>query len=178
MHSENEAEFVCVGASGISEARPSATEKTERTKGVLRSLVCHSPPAITVSSAHEELIKNKSKLGGNRSESEDPWHGEMASILLMLQESMQKNDSPLLKRLALVMETSALSRTQLMQMLSELSDTEKSALAVTLVSAFRSNCQSRKEQQRETATDGELCAHTEERLEHNTHTIRELSRGS
>lgn len=158
--------FVSVGASGISEAGLSTKEKTERTKRVLLSLVCLSTPAKAVSSAHEELmITNNSKLlsesAAYSGESEDYWHGEMASILRMLRES-----SPHLERLASLMETSVLSRTQLMWMLSELSDTEKSALMVTPVSAFDSNHQSRKEQQQGT-----------ERLEPGTHTHRELGRG-
>ncbi|XP_026793285.3 BTB/POZ domain-containing protein KCTD19 isoform X1 [Pangasianodon hypophthalmus] len=188
-HSENETACVSVGASAITEVRPAATEKTERTEEIsLTSLICRSPPATAISSsscAHEELmIKKSSKLlpastacSGSKGVSEDFWNREMASILHMLRESRQKEDSPLLERLALLMETSRLSRTELMQILSELSDTEKSALTVTLVTAFYSNWQSCREQQQYSSTGSAQRehTHTEERLEPNTHMHRELS---
>lgn len=89
------------------------------------------------------MIKNSCKLpaestacSGSKGASEDYWNREMASIL---QESRQKESSPVLERLALLTKTSTLSRTELMQMFSELSDTEKSALKVALVTAFCSN---------------------------------------
>lgn len=165
-----------VGASGITETRPEI------------SLGGHSPPATAVSRsscAHKELmIRSTSKLpyestacSGRKGVSEDYWHREVASILHMLRESRQKEDSPLLEQLASLMETSKLSRTQLMRMLSELSDTEKSALTVALVTAFCSNWQSRKEQQQNSDTGGAQRehAHSEERLEHNSHMYRELN---
>lgn len=180
-HSENEAVCVSGGASGITEVRLVATEKMDRT------LMCHSPPATVVSSSsctHEEpMIKNSSKLppkstacSGSKGASEDYWNREMASILHMLRESRQKENSPLLERLALLMEASMLSRTEFMRMSSELSDTEKSALKVALVTAFCSNWQSCKEQQQYSDTDKAQRehTHTEERLEHNTHMHREL----
>ncbi|MCJ8747269.1 hypothetical protein PDJAM_G00151470 [Pangasius djambal] len=183
-HSENEAACVSVGASGITEVRPAATEKTERTEEIsMTSLICRSPPATAISSSscpHEVLmIKNSSKIlpAGSKGVSEDYWNREMASILHMLRESRQKEDSPLLERLALLMETSRLSRTELMQMLSELSDTEKSALSVALVTAFCSNWQSCREQQQYSSTGSaqKEHPHNEERLEPNTHMHRELS---
>lgn len=172
-HPENEAVCVSVGASGITEARPAATEKTEQTEEIsLASLMCTSPPGIAVSGdscAHDETMNKKCV-------SEDYWNRAMASILHMLRERRQEEDSPLLERLALLMETSMLSKPELMKMLSELSDTEKSALTVALVTTFFRNWQSCKEQQQSSDTvSGEReHTHTEERLGHTTHIHGEL----
>lgn len=98
---------------------------------------------------------------------EDYWNREMASLFHMLQESGQKADCPLLERLASLLETSELSR-DLMQKLSELSDTEKSALTVMLLTAFGSNWQSCKEPQQNNDSGSA-------QREHNTHMHRNLS---
>lgn len=175
-HSENEAVCVSVvGASGITEVQHAATEKTETTE--------ETATAVSSSScANEEpLIKNRSKLlpvstaySGSKGISEDCWNREMAVIMHMLRESRQKEDSPQLERLALLLETSTLSRTEL---LSELSVRETSALTATLVKAFSNNWQSCKDQQQSSDTGSTQKKHThiEERLEHNTHMHKKLS---
>lgn len=176
---------VSVGAAGITEVRPAATEKTKRTDKIsLTSHVCHSPPATAVCSSscvHKELmIKNSRKFppestagSGSKGVSENYWNREMASTLHILQESRQTEDSPLLEHQALLMETSLLSRTDLLRMLSELSDSEKFA-----VTASCSNWQSCKEQQQsnDTGNTQREHAHTEERLKHNKHTHRKLTK--
>lgn len=167
--------------------RPAATEKTKRAEKLSpTALVNDSPPATAVfnSSYNEELmIKNSGKLppettacSRSKGVAEDYWNREMASMLHLLRESRQKEDGSVLERVTLLTETSVLSKSGLMRMLSELSDTEKSALTVTLVTAFCSNRQSCKEQQQRIGTGSARRErpHTEERLEHNTHMHRKL----
>ncbi|XP_060714818.1 BTB/POZ domain-containing protein KCTD19-like [Tachysurus vachellii] len=188
-HTENEAVCVSVSASGITEVRPAATEKTERTEEIpLTSVMCHSPPATAVSSSsranEKTMIKNSSKLlpvstmfSGRKGISEDYWNREMAFILHMLRESRKKEDSPQLERLAILMETSVLSRSKLMQLLSQLSDREKSALGLALVTTFSNSWQNCKEQQQSSdmGNTQKENTHTEERPQHYTHMHRQHS---
>ncbi|KAG7315118.1 hypothetical protein KOW79_021206 [Hemibagrus wyckioides] len=175
-HSENEAS---AGASGITEVQHAATEKTETAE--------KTATAVSSSScANEEpLIKNRSKLlpvstaySGSKGISGDCWNREMAVLLHILRESRQEEDSPQLERLAILLESSTVSRTELVQLLSELSDRETSALTATLVKAFSNNRQSCKEQQQSSDTGSAQKKHThiEERLEHNTHMHKNPSR--
>lgn len=180
---------VSVSASGITEVRLAATEKMERTEEIsLTSVMCHSPPATAVSSSscanEKPMIKNSSKLlpvsttfSGSKGISEDYWNREMAFILHMLHESRQKEDSPQLERLAILMETSVLSRSELIQLLSELSDGEKSALGLALVTTFSNSWQNCKEQQQssDTGSTQKEDTHTEERPQDCTHMHRQLS---
>ncbi|XP_046696132.1 BTB/POZ domain-containing protein KCTD19-like isoform X2 [Silurus meridionalis] len=169
-HSENKAVCVTVGASEITEVRPAATEKAERTEGIsLTSVLDHSTLFSNSSCSHEELMmENSSKLPPDRAACtgvfEDCWNREKASIMHMLQDNRQKQDSPLLGQMATLMETSLSSRS--MQMLLEVSDTEKSDLIVALFTAFCNNWQS------DTGSAQREHTHFKERLTHNTHMHR------
>lgn len=146
--SETEAGQVSACASEITEVRPAASEKTKRTEKLSpTALVNDSPPATAVfnsSCTHEELmIKNSGKLppettacSRSKGVAEGYWNREMASMLHLLRESRQKEDGSVLEHVALLTETSVLSKSGLMRMLSELSDTERSSLTVTLITAF------------------------------------------